>query len=818
MLSTVLLALLPVAVGSSSADNNKPTKCSCANATLCLPLAHGPPPHADVHVWSDCGGPWQSFYEPGNCAKHPGPGCNSSCNWRDLDFSTITTLGRDVGHSLGVRADGGVSILSLNEPWPDSDVVCHAHSHDVRVVAAVHPYLDQIYPKSARPHDPCFYQHLLANSTAHSRLAAELVDAIRDSGMDGVEFDFEGIDHALVANCSPGFDYGAAHVAMITTVTEAFHSSLPHSTVTLTMGGCNISDTIHAQYLSVYPVPGLAEASDGIFIMGYDMNHHHLLCADANSPLDVLRGNVQSYIDLGAEPSKLILGIPWYGYMKRCNDSIPKPSSFPQCADTTCLVGDAENYDHSDYAMGVWAVEELLANTSSGCVRSWSEERGSPFMDCPASSLGPYPPFRLAPPPGKQLRTQTWYDDANSTRLKTEMAKSFKLGGVGAFTGENVGPPSNGWSKAYWRALTAIKTDDSDITAAPAVVSLTHSLVKLRPDETVPASATIRSIAASRNEYTSFQVAIAVPPGGHGATVAGIDVAFPGTLDPSALLVHRAHYINISIVSNCAGGLGRWPDALIPEKDVYDGQTRSAFPAPVAAGTNQAFWVDVFVKNGTAPGLHSGSVTVRLGSSSSESAVASRVAPTVLPLDLKVHKFTLPSISRYMTTYNCNSKAIIAGRMQKGVSSTRAQRVEWQKQYVDLGLMHRVSFSDFLKADEVALGLPVPPGKATPVDWEATEKAWGRYLGSDGAGLIQTQFGLGETRPTTIYLPAMHYPGPYVGTPPNHTLIDELWHATGCTKPTPTWGYAYWSSQGDYGVRDMLTYCDHCAEGRWDRE
>ena len=357
--------------------------------------------------------------------------------------------------------------------------------------------------------------------------------------------------YALIANCSPGFDYGAAHVAMITTVTKAFHSSLPHSTVTLTMGGSNISDAIHAQYLSVYPVPGLSEASDGIFIMGYDMNHHHDICADANSPLDVLRGNVQSYIDLGAEPSKLILGIPWYGYMKRCNDSITKPSTFMQCAEATCLVGDADHYDYSDYAMGVWAVEELLANTSSGCLRSWSEERGSPFMDCPASSLGPYPPFRLAPPPGKQLRTQTWYDDANSTRLKAEMAKTLKLGGVGTFTGENVGPPSNGWSKAYWRALTAIKTDDSDTTAL--VVSLTHGLVKLRPDEAVPASASIRSIAAGRNEYTSFQVAIAVPHGGHGVTVAGIDVAFPGTLDPSALLVHRAHYINISVVSNCAG-------------------------------------------------------------------------------------------------------------------------------------------------------------------------------------------------------------------------------------------------------------------------
>ena len=156
----------------------------------------------------------------------------------------------------------------------------------------------------------------------------------------------------------------------------------------------------------------------------------------------------------------LILGIPWYGCMKRCNDSLATPSPFPQCAHATCLVGDAEHYDESHYTMGVWAVEEQLANRSSGCVRSWSAQHSSPYMDCPASSVGPYPPFRITPPEGEPLRTQTWYDDANSTRLKAEMAKHLGLGGVGTFTGENVGPASNGWSSAYWNALKAFLSDE----------------------------------------------------------------------------------------------------------------------------------------------------------------------------------------------------------------------------------------------------------------------------------------------------------------------------------------------------------------------
>ena len=49
------------------------------------------------------------------------------------------------------------------------------------------------------------------------------------------------------------------------------------------------------------------------------MWHHHQVCAGPNSPLnqslgtDGLNQSLQSYLDLGAAPEKLIVGIPWYG-------------------------------------------------------------------------------------------------------------------------------------------------------------------------------------------------------------------------------------------------------------------------------------------------------------------------------------------------------------------------------------------------------------------------------------------------------------------------------------------------------------------------
>ena len=55
-------------------------------------------------------------------------------NWRHFNFSAIDTLVRMSGHPLQVAADGQVSI-GPKSAWPDSELLCHAHSFGVRVVA-----------------------------------------------------------------------------------------------------------------------------------------------------------------------------------------------------------------------------------------------------------------------------------------------------------------------------------------------------------------------------------------------------------------------------------------------------------------------------------------------------------------------------------------------------------------------------------------------------------------------------------------------------------------------------------------------------------
>jgi hypothetical protein len=46
-------------------------------------------------------------------------------------------------------------------------------------------------------------------------------------------------------------------------------------------------------------------------LMQYDMWHHHQVCAGPNSPVPAMKASIESYIEKGATPGKLILGVSW---------------------------------------------------------------------------------------------------------------------------------------------------------------------------------------------------------------------------------------------------------------------------------------------------------------------------------------------------------------------------------------------------------------------------------------------------------------------------------------------------------------------------
>ena len=426
----------------------RPPSCSCANMTLCSPLQHGTPA-ADVHVYSDCGGPWASRTRTGN----------GTCDWHALDFKTTTTIVRMVGHPILIGVDGAVNLNvndGLRESWPESELLCHAHDNDVRMLVTV---------LAARGSDTTgkYFQHLLGNATAVKRMASELLAIVIAAGWDGVEFDFEGMWKEITPD--DHFDFATHHVTMIKTTADMFHAALPHSTVSITMGAADLTAPSEAIILKAYPIPGLANVADQIFVMAYDMWHGDEVCAGPNAPLPAVVASLKSFIKLGAPKEKLIMSIPWYGYEYRCNSSYTSAdaSGMPgnECAGVgqpSCLVGSwqTKTFTHP-IGLGTWAMEEAIANKSSGCNYSWSEEFSSPYITCP-SSYEPLPDgsrrFPWAGPPAVYT-TQTWYDDARSTLLKVKASKELGLGGVGVFTGEGLAKEG---ADEYWDALASFKS------------------------------------------------------------------------------------------------------------------------------------------------------------------------------------------------------------------------------------------------------------------------------------------------------------------------------------------------------------------------
>jgi hypothetical protein len=343
-------------------------------------------------------------------------------------------------------------------------------------------------------------------------------------------------------------------------------------------------------------------------------------------------------------------------------------------------------------------------------------------------------------------------------------------------------------------------------------VLLAHPLCKIRPAGVWEPSWDLGgSVSAAQNEYESFQVVVF--GGDDGVTVSGIAITPPPGTNVTSL-VHRERHINITTVSDCDGDVGLWPDALIPERDPFVGETRNAFPAQVPAGRMQAFWVDLFVPPGTAAAAaHKVSVGV----------VFSGVAQLLQlpPISLHVRNFSLPSTSRrYTTTFGCNIRSALLARFEGPPphNVTAAEKRLLMRRYVELGLMHRASFSDFLLADDDVVAPRWPNGSSAPpapTPWPAVQARWADLLAESDAGGATLPFGLAGARATSVNLPAVHY-GAHAGTVVNHTLIDMTWHATGCSAATPTWGYAYWGAQPDLGAGDMLQYCEHALQNKTD--
>lgn len=326
-------------------------------------------------------------------------------DWETFDWSTVTTVA-----------------------WgSDPQLMCHAHAHGARIISA---------PPAGMP--------LTGDSSVRAKWIAGAIAATKAHHLDGITFDYE----------SP-MDWNSSQVDWYSTLvretTEAYHKAIPGSQVSVCVAWA--PDDIDGR---AYDYVALAEGSDYLYQMVYDTRSQIFgrCVASANAGLSTVQRGVQRYLDLGIAPSKLILGLPWYGYDYPCEKPMTVEDDFcslklvpfrgVNCSDAA---GREVSYCNVRAVLDAGASLTSVNQTSG---RRWDESLQTPYFNYVAEDGTVH---------------QVWYDDPESLALKYDVAVTAGLGGTGPFTFtylDKYGNKTNNTlapaeTKEMWEAIKAAK-------------------------------------------------------------------------------------------------------------------------------------------------------------------------------------------------------------------------------------------------------------------------------------------------------------------------------------------------------------------------
>lgn len=315
--------------------------------------------------------------------------------------------------------------------WAHTDaLICRAHAHGARAILAAPPFdlqRDMVVP---------------ARRAAWIQAAVQLV---QDKFADGLVFDYES---PQPAGSSAGHAY-AALIAETRVALQAVHAGYQVSTCVPWS-----PDNIDGR---AFPWLSLAAASDLLYVMDYDTRSQifDACVASANAPLPGMIRGLQRYFDIGVEPQKLVLGVPWYGYRYTClPGTAPNTTYCPiqrvpfrgvNCSDAAGIEVDYAGIQHT--------LSTTNATLTGGLRRD--DHMDAPFFNALAKN-------------STTTVYQFWYDDATSLRHKYAWAKQQNLRGVGPYTFSFL--DHNGKDADMWSAFDVFLEEDSSSLLRGGVV------------------------------------------------------------------------------------------------------------------------------------------------------------------------------------------------------------------------------------------------------------------------------------------------------------------------------------------------------------
>jgi di-N-acetylchitobiase len=175
----------------------------------------------------------------------------------------------------------------------DAQFVCKAHAHGVRVIA---------------PHGVASGGFNITELGESASKRAAWIDAlvayIAANHLDGVTFDYE-------SPLAEGAPEVAWYAQIVKETTKALRARVAPTTQSSVCAAWS-PDCIDGR---CYDYGALAEASDFLYVMGYDTRSQifDACTAYANAALPLMQRGVARYLESGVAPEKLVLGTPWYG-------------------------------------------------------------------------------------------------------------------------------------------------------------------------------------------------------------------------------------------------------------------------------------------------------------------------------------------------------------------------------------------------------------------------------------------------------------------------------------------------------------------------
>ncbi|BFZ25412.1 hypothetical protein BsWGS_28451 [Bradybaena similaris] len=283
---------------------------------------------------------------------------NDENHWKRFDWSKISTV--------------------CMYGYVNTSLMCLAHSHGARAVV-----LGEVK------------EITMITPVLRSQWVSEQLQLVQENFLDGLNFDVE------LTITPEQKDLSEAYTALVTETYAAFKKALPYSQISV--------DVIHdafSQYCA-YDYPGLAAASDFLFIMAYDESGYDHV--GPNADFSITSQGIDSYIRKNISASKLVLGLPWYGYIYNCT----------KLQGDNCFLNSSLDPHHRQAEQfGYKTIYQLLQTMPERY--KWNATSETPYFSFPI--------------PGTDKGNQVQYDDPKSLKLKYDLAARKDIRGVGMWT------------------------------------------------------------------------------------------------------------------------------------------------------------------------------------------------------------------------------------------------------------------------------------------------------------------------------------------------------------------------------------------------